>query len=142
MAKIMLVDDEENVLNGIMRFLRKKEGWQASTFTDPTEALKALKTGDYDVIISDYRMPTMDGALFLHETLVFQPDAIRIVLSGKTDFDGLVNFINETGIYKFIHKPVNVNQLIDTIELALQDQALRRENEQLGLSMKRFNLDK
>lgn len=132
MHKIMIVDDEVNVLHSLKRMLSRMDNWDLETYSDPHEALNVASTSHFDLFISDYRMPGMNGVEFLVFTKQHNPHSMRLILSGATDFSGLVNAINQAQIYRFIAKPVDTHELKITIEQALQFHDLAEENRQLS----------
>ena len=132
MHSLLIVDDEENVLHGLRRILSKLDKWQLVTVADPLEALDIVRSAHFDLIMSDYRMPGMNGVELLMHTKRFHPDAMRLILSGATDFSGLVNAVNKAEIYRFISKPVQSYDLISTIEQALQFYRMAKENRMLA----------
>ena len=83
MYRILLVDDEQNVLNALKREL--KEVYEIETFTNPAEALRRCGEVNFDLVISDYQMPEMNGIEFLKQFGKLQPDASRLILSGQAD---------------------------------------------------------
>jgi two-component system probable response regulator PhcQ len=137
MYKIMAVDDERNVLDGLLRTFRLQNQWQVETFDDPLEALERAKTSRFDLFLSDYKMPAMNGVEFLSEIKSLQPDSMRLILSGQADLDSIIRAINEAGIYRFITKPVQKYELIATITLALQYYETVRENKRLADQVRR-----
>ncbi|ABC30741.1 FOG: CheY-like receiver [Hahella chejuensis KCTC 2396] len=130
MATLAIIDDEENVLRAIQRILRKKP-WKVLIFSDPYEAIDALKKEPVDLVISDYRMPEMNGVELLNSLKDVRPEALRILLSGQADIDGVTSAINDAEIYRFISKPWSDEDLLMTLENALEHNALVRENRRL-----------
>lgn len=106
---ILVVDDEPNIVSAIRRELSTpplgRYRYAIEGFTDPAEALARAREKEFAVVVSDYRMPGMTGLEFLKALNAIQPDCVRIVLSGQTDMDALVQMINETHIYRFLPKP-------------------------------------
>lgn len=138
MTCIMLVDDDEQVTSALIRIMRKKhKDWTFHAFNDPTEALSALKTGDYQVIVSDYCMNPINGVVFLIDSKVFQRDAIRIILSAQSQLQCAIDAINNADIFRYIEKPVKASLLIDAIEEGLQLRAVTLENEELACLVRR-----
>ena len=131
MKRVMVVDDKSSVLNALKRSLRR-EGWELQTFADPVVALIYANREPVDLVISDYRMPQMDGVTFLKEMRAIQPDAFRIVLSGQADMAGVLKAVNQAEIYRFITKPWDDMELRITIEQALNHRDLLLENRQLA----------
>ncbi|MBU6953286.1 response regulator [Hahella sp. HN01] len=130
MTTLAIIDDEENVLRAMQRILRKKP-WKVLTFNDPYEAFDALKKEPVDLVISDYRMPEINGVELLNALKEIRPDALRILLSGQADIDGVTSAINDAEIYRFISKPWSDEDLLMTLENALEHNALVRENRRL-----------
>lgn len=131
-VKILCVDDEKNVLRALERLFMDEE-YEVLTATNGEEALAVLaETPGIQLIISDYRMPGMDGVDFLKQVNERWPATIRIVLSGFADTASVVGAINEGQIYKFIPKPWNDDELKVTIAKALEVYFLRQKNERLS----------
>ena len=119
MYKIMLVDDEENIIKSLKRVLRSQKDWEVESFTLAEEALRRATTCVFDVIISDFKMPGMDGIDFLGEMKELQPDAMRILLTGTRESNTVMEAINHAGAYKFITKPWDDAVLLQTISDAI-----------------------
>ncbi len=118
--KILFVDDEPNVLEALERQLRKH--FEIVTAEGPARGLQTIeKDGPFAVVVSDLRMPVMDGIQFLAKTKETSPDSIRIVLSGQGDFATVINAVNEGSIFRFLTKPCATEQLIKTL-LAAEEQ--------------------
>lgn len=117
MSRILLVDDERNILNALQREL--KDDYEVEAFSSPVEALIRCNNASFDLVISDYKMPEMDGVTFLRKLGNIQPDAARLLLSGQVDIDALVSAINETHIFRFLVKPWDKIELKNSIEQAL-----------------------
>lgn len=140
MSRILIVDDEENILKALRRLLShtpcsaggKTFMLEVDVSSDPHEALLKAAHHRYDVVVSDYRMPGMDGVAFLKEFCKLQPDAARLILSGYADLNGLIAAINEVGILRFIAKPWNDYELIATLAQVLAYQELQTETARLA----------
>ena len=117
MNRILLVDDEQNVLNALRREL--KDNYEIEAFSSPAEALLRCNDVSFDLVISDYKMPVMNGIQFFKQLNTIQPDTARLLLSGQADIDALISAINETHIYRFIAKPWDKVELQAGIEQAL-----------------------
>lgn len=131
MSTIMHVDDEELILKTISRDL-KRTNRRIESFSDPLEALEYLGTHKVDLIISDYRMPRMDGVTFLSQSLKLCPNAMRIIVSGHADFQFLKDAINQAQIYRFVAKPWDSFELESTVRIALEFKELQEENRKLA----------
>ncbi|NOX26376.1 MAG: response regulator [Deltaproteobacteria bacterium] len=137
--KILCVDDEKNVLRSLQR-LFMDEDYHIFTANNGEEGLAILaREADIQLIISDYRMPGMDGVEFLQIANERRPATIRIVLSGYADTASVVAAINDGQIYKFIPKPWNDEDLLLTVKKALEVYFLRRKNEDLATRLMAAN---
>lgn len=132
MHTIMLVDDEENILKALNRALGRQSDLSIETYVSPSEALKRARTTNFDLFLSDYRMPGMDGVAFLTEIKDLQPESMRMIISGYTDLSALMGAINQAEIYRFITKPWQDYELIATIMQALQYRDMLLENRLLA----------
>jgi DNA-binding NtrC family response regulator len=127
MKHVLLVDDDESILKSLRRLLTLTPvaaggvayPLKVSTSSDPQAALARAETDRFDLVISDYRMPGMDGVAFLKAFRARQPEAVRMILSGYADLNGLVGAINEAQIARFVAKPWNDYELITAIGQAL-----------------------
>jgi len=117
------VDDEPNVLEGLGLHLRRR--YDVVTATSGKAALELLaKSREVAVIVSDMRMPGMDGATFLRESRLVAPDATRVLLSGHADVDSAVAAVNEGQIFRFLTKPCPPPQLLSAIEAGVEQHRL------------------
>ncbi|MCL4471801.1 MAG: response regulator [Sulfuricella sp.] len=140
MYRIMLVDDEQNILNALRRLFTSSafheaggEKYQVETFVSPRLALQRAGDGvTFDLVISDYRMPEMDGVVFLKAFRQVQPHAERLILSGYADLEALVGAINEAQIFRFIAKPWHDYELKSAVVQALAHRDLLRDNQRLA----------
>lgn len=138
MHRILLVDDEQNVLNALRRIFSASSGekgqvFQIELFTSPLQALKRAENGAaFDLVLSDYRMPDMNGVDFLTAFRQLQPNAVRLILSGYTDLEALIGAINEAQIFRFIAKPWKQYELISAVTQALAHHDLLLENQRLA----------
>src|ERR1700730_18091285 len=104
LARVLCVDDDARVLEVLVVHLRKD--YEVHTALSGVEALKVLKQiGTAAVVVSDMRMPGMDGALLLHTVMSFYPDTTRILLTGEPGRDAAVAAINKGHIFRFLSKP-------------------------------------
>jgi two-component system probable response regulator PhcQ len=112
MLRILLVDDEPNILSALRRCLAgidvsqiDGEALQFETFTTPEAAIERSEDQDFNLVISDYRMPSMNGVEFLSRMMQLQPDVPRVILSGFADRDAIITAVNEVRLTRFIEKP-------------------------------------
>jgi response regulator RpfG family c-di-GMP phosphodiesterase len=115
---ILCVDDEMNILKLLKRLL-EAQGYEIVTASSGEEALQILEKQRVDVIVSDQRMPGMSGSDLFRITRDKYPQAVRVMMSGYSDFDSLVNAINEGEIFRFISKPWDQKQFVELVRLAL-----------------------
>ena len=136
MYRLMLVDDEENILRALRRSLVVNDGseyqFTVEVFSSPVAALQRADEVNFDLVLSDYRMPEMDGVKFLRQFRDKQPDAARLILSGYADLEGVIGAINEAQIFRFIPKPWHDAELRATLTQALAFHALLTENRLLA----------
>ena len=117
--KILCVDDEKNVLHALKRLFLDCD-YEIITTESGNEGLEILnQTNTVQIVISDYRMPQMNGVDFLQEVYRNWPDTLRIVLSGFADMSAIMDAITEGHIYQFIQKPWDDDKLKVTISKAL-----------------------
>ena len=125
--KVMLVDDEEVVLESFKRGL-KGEGYEIITAVNSNDAFNKLNAfPDIKVIVSDIKMPGMDGMEFLKMIKREYPYIIRIVLTGYADVDNAIAAVNEGQVYRFITKPWDIMEVRIILRLALQYQQALEE---------------
>lgn len=136
MSRIMLVDDEPQVLKSLERILRRSDH-EVEMYQDPRQALQRFHTATFDLVVSDYRMPGLDGVEFLKEVKRLQPDVMRLILSAYGDLDALISAINEAEIYRFISKPWNDMELMLAIDKALEHRRILVENRRLAETVRR-----
>jgi response regulator RpfG family c-di-GMP phosphodiesterase len=132
-SRILLVDDEPNVLRALSRLLKS---YQLVTFTCGEDALQSAKERTYDLVISDYRMPGLDGVEFLTFFKVLQPDAVRIILTGYADLKGIQQAINDAEVFRFINKPWNNFEILNAVTRGLEHQQILLENRTLATKVR------
>jgi response regulator RpfG family c-di-GMP phosphodiesterase len=121
--RVLFVDDEPQVLEGIQRTLRKQVDLQ--TATSGEEGLRLLsEAGPFALVVSDMRMPNMNGAQFLAKAREQKPDTVRMILSGQADLQATIAAVNEGHIYRFLSKPCAPEQLLAAIEDGLKQHRL------------------
>lgn len=121
MFSILLLDDEPHVLSALRRTLRSPLGEQVrmETFTDPHAALSRVAEHTFDLLMSDFRMPEMDGIQFLRYARALQPHALRMIVSASTEVNGVMSAINDVGVFRYIVKPWTTELLVDDVRAAL-----------------------
>jgi response regulator RpfG family c-di-GMP phosphodiesterase len=143
MTTLLILDDEPNVLSALRRMFMNQTAIPAipephiTTFTSPHDAIDYVRQHPVDVVISDYRMPEMDGATFLTMVKKLNSDTARIMLSAYTDLDGIVRAINDAGIFRFVAKPWTDTELRASIVQVLEHRNLMIENRRLADQVRR-----
>jgi two-component system, probable response regulator PhcQ len=127
---VLIVDDEESILKSICRALRN-EDYRILTATKGEKGLAILKDHDVHLVISDQKMPGMNGIDFLKQIKKDHPQILTIMLTGNAEIETAMNAINEAGVYKFILKPWDDNNLKVTITRALETLELIWERDSL-----------
>lgn len=133
---ILLVDDEQAILDGLRRQLRKK--FTVHTALSGAAALELLATESVAVVVSDMRMPEMDGATFLSKVRVQHPDMVRILLTGQADTQSAIAAVNEGSIYRFLTKPCPPDVIVDELTSAVElNRLVTAEKELLATTLRR-----
>jgi response regulator RpfG family c-di-GMP phosphodiesterase len=133
---ILLVDDEVAILDGLRRQLRKK--FTVHTANSGPEALELLKSEPVAVVVSDMRMPQMDGATFLARVRPLYPNVVRILLTGQADTQAAISAVNEGQIYRFLTKPCPPDVLLEELTNAVElNRLVTAEKELLRTTLRR-----
>lgn len=138
MPRIMLVDDEPNVLSSLRRAINAMPAHlfggtpTVETFDEPQLALERASECAFDLVISDFRMPDLDGVQFLTRLIEIQPKIARIMLSGYADLKALVSAINQVQVFRFVAKPWNNHELGASMAHALEQARILAENKRLA----------
>ncbi len=127
---VLLVDDEESILNSLRRLLRGQP-YNVLLATSGAQALEILAQQPIDLVMSDARMPNMDGATLLAYVHLHYPHTIRIMLTGYADPSAIIKAINEGQIHRYISKPWHDEELLLTLRQSLAYQHSERERVRL-----------
>ncbi len=126
--RVLFVDDEPNILSGLRRILRPlRNEWQMEFCGSGQDALEALENGECDVVVSDMKMPGMDGAQFLSAIRDRHPDSIRIALSGETDSTMIYRCVQHA--HQYLAKPCDAEILMGTVRRAFSLRELVQDEE-------------
>ena len=134
---LVLVDDEQLVLSSLKSFLSLETDYKINTFLSAIEALDFIEKNDIDLVLSDYLMPEMDGITFLSKVRKFKPEIPRIILTGYADKENAIKAINEVGLFQYIEKPWDNDDILIIIRNGLEKQRLIKT-----LQMKIREIDK
>lgn len=140
MSRIMIVDDEEGILKALRRLLlgapctygQLVYTLEVEIFNSPQAALDRARVAPFDLVLSDYHMPRMDGVQFLKAIEEIQPDAARMILSGCNDINLINQEIRRANIYGMLPKPWNDYFLMSMVAQALNHRDLLLENRELA----------
>jgi thioredoxin reductase (NADPH) len=132
--RILVVDDEPDIVQGLATFLQGAVGAEVVTAGSGPEGIAALKAAPADLVISDYKMPGMDGFQFLNEAKRLRPAAARIMMTAYADLDLALQALNQARILHFFTKPFDPDQVAEVVRAIVHAQAAER---QLGEALKR-----
>lgn len=127
---LLCVDDEPNILSALRRVFRGT-GYRLLTADSGAQALETMAREPVDLIVSDMRMPGMDGAQLLEQVRARWPGATRLLLTGHADVQSTVAAINRGEVYRYIAKPWNDTELLSTVREAFERETLQREKRRL-----------
>lgn len=134
---VLYVDDEVGNLTAFKAAFRRD--FNVSIAESAAEGIKILNENDIEIILTDQRMPEMTGVEFLQSIIPNHPNPIRILITGYSDIDAVIEAVNKGQIYKYISKPWDNESLKNTINKAYEVYSLRRENEELTRSLLQAN---
>jgi response regulator RpfG family c-di-GMP phosphodiesterase len=135
--KILYIDDEVNNLSAFKANFRRI--YDVYTAESAAEGRKILETTEIEIILTDQRMPEMTGVEFLESIVKEFPNPIRILLTGYTDMQALIDAVNKGQIYRYLNKPWNEDELKMYITQAYEVYSLRKENTELTKSLLQAN---
>ena len=140
MQHTVLVVDDEPVIREMLTEALTREPYEILCAGSAEEALAILSQEPVDVVLSDEKMPGMDGSEFLAIVRQQYPDTIRMILTGHASLESAIRAINEGEIYRFFTKPCNMVDLMVTIRQALQQKELMAENQRLHQTVQQQSL--
>lgn len=126
-ATILVVDDDDLILSALKGLFLLETEYEVLSHSDPQAALTEAASRPIDIVISDFLMPEMNGVDFLGQLREIQPETVRILLTGFADKENAIRAINEVGLYQYIEKPWDNQDLLLVIRNALQERGLRRQ---------------
>ncbi|MFA6014927.1 MAG: HD domain-containing phosphohydrolase [Gallionellaceae bacterium] len=129
-AVILCVDDEPNILSSLQRLLRR-ENYKVLTAPSAAEGLILLEQHPVDLVMSDMRMPEMDGSQFLQQVRQRWPETVRILLTGYADVQSTMAAINQGEIFRYIAKPWDDNDVLLLVKHALERKLLQQDKQRL-----------
>lgn len=140
LPRILIVDDEENILRSLRRVLRKS-GYEIDTTHLPAEAIRMVGETTYAVVVSDQRMPGITGTQVLEQVRLLSPDSTRIILTGYADVQAAMDAINKGAVYRYLNKPWDDDELRIVLRQATDKYLLIQENRRLSELTARQNAE-
>ncbi|MDH5767793.1 MAG: response regulator [Nitrospirota bacterium] len=128
--KLLVVDDEPDMLRLLSMIIKEKTPYEVTTTNNPLEALELAKTGGFDLMIADLKMPGLDGIELLESVKRFDEDIPVVIITAYGTVEAAVETIQK-GAFDFITKPFRKEQILFTVEKALKWLRLQRENKML-----------
>ena len=124
---VVIVDDEEMVLDSLSSFLNLETSYEVQIFTLPHSALEYIKENEIHLVTPDYLMPEMDGITFLAKVREIKPQVPRIILTGYADKENAIKAINDVGLFQYLEKPWNNDDILIVIRNGLERQRLLKK---------------
>jgi response regulator RpfG family c-di-GMP phosphodiesterase len=119
---VLLVDDDQHLLDGLKRTLRNH--FDVTTALGANAGLDAVRSQIFAAVLSDLRMPDLDGITFLHRVGQIAPDTVRLLLTGNAELDSAIDAVNRGGLFRFLTKPVDFELLTASLQRAVEQYAL------------------
>ncbi len=136
---LLILDDEDIVLTSLRNLFRLQTNYEVTSCTSADQALESARSKPFDLVISDYLMPEMDGITFLARFKELQPQAVRILLTGYADKENAIRAINQVGLYQYIEKPWENAALLVIVKNGLERRQLIRELEEKIAELAKVN---
>ena len=134
MSRILIVEDDRNTLSGLVEIL-SQEGYEVKGVDSSTKALKLLQKESFDILLTDLKMPEMDGMQLYERSLSIAPEMRTIVMTAYSSVKEAVDAMKK-GVYEYLTKPLDLDELFVIVEKALGEQRLLRENVELKKQVK------
>ncbi|MFZ5444637.1 MAG: response regulator [Myxococcota bacterium] len=140
LERVLCVDDDPQILSGLERSLRKV--CPVTTANGGQAALELLRRDrNFAIIISDMRMPVMDGAQFLREARLLAPDAVRVLLTGEADLEAVISAVNAGHIHHYLRKPLERDELTRIVQRGFLEYAETQGRRERARKMVRAGVD-
>jgi response regulator RpfG family c-di-GMP phosphodiesterase len=136
LVRVLYVDDEPSLCRAFARMFGSEPDVRVSTTTSALEAAQLIEREHFDVIVSDLRMPGMDGIELLTAAREKLPDARRLLVSGYADLDSAISAINHVGVDRLLTKPWNTHELMGAVRAAAEHARLVRENAAINVALR------
>jgi len=129
MPRILIVEDDRNTLSGLMEIL-EAEGYEVKGVDSGQKALRLMERDRFDILLTDLKMPEIDGMQLYEQTLSMAPEMKTVVMTAYSSVKDAVDAMKR-GVYEYLTKPLNLDELFVILKKAVEEQNLRRENEEL-----------
>ncbi|MFQ5629269.1 MAG: sigma-54-dependent transcriptional regulator, partial [bacterium] len=129
MAKILIAEDDRNALSGLIEILQQ-EGYDVVGANSGPKALKFLEKDNFDILLTDLRMPEMDGMQLYDQSVALAPEMKTIVMTAYSSVKEAVDAMKR-GVFEYLTKPIDLDDLFVHLHKAISEQNLQRENEEL-----------
>ncbi len=129
MPRILIVEDDRNTLSGLVEIL-EAEGYEVKGVDSGRKALRLLERDRFDILLTDLKMPEIDGMQLYEQTLAVAPEMKTVVMTAFSSVKDAVDAMKR-GVYEYLTKPLNLDELFVILKKAVEEQNLRRENEEL-----------
>ncbi len=139
MARILIVEDDRNTLSGLLEILQE-EDYEAQGVDSGKKALRILERESFDILLTDLRMPDLDGVQLYEQTRAAHPAMKTIVMTAYSSVKDAVDAMKR-GVYEYLTKPLNLDELFVIIKKAVEEQSLRRENQELKDRLYTYNYE-
>jgi DNA-binding NtrC family response regulator len=138
MTRLLLVDDEPNVVASLQRLLKRRlpRSVRVDIESDPLQAVRRVREVAYAVVVSDFRMPGIDGIELLKHVRDAQPHAVRMMLTASSEFTTMMDAVNEVEVFRYLPKPWNDDELVAQVNLALDRAEASRHERELADAMR------
>ncbi len=136
-ASVLIVDDQVELLHSIQRLLRRE--FDVEIASSGKEGITRLNEKSFAVIVSDQRMPEMDGVTFLTHAKTLQPEAIRILLTAYADIEATIAAVNQAQIFQYIAKPFEPDDFRQILRVAVEHYRLVQQNKKLQQELEQAN---
>src|SRR6056297_4156439 len=136
---LLLVDDDANVLKSLQRLFRQNKDITVLTAEDARSAAKLLKQKPVDLLISDERMPQVEGHKFVQYVKKTYPSIIRIILTGFADTEAMKMAVNRGEVYRYLFKPWDDNELMVTVKNALKLAVAEQQRSEYARQLEELN---
>lgn len=133
--KVLIVDDEPDMLRLLSMIIKEKTPYEVTTTNNPLEALELAKTGSFDLLVADLKMPGLNGIELLESVKRFDEDIPTIIITAYGTVEAAVETMHK-GAFDFITKPFRKEQILFTIERALKWVRVQKENKMLREQLK------